>query len=157
LPYFWHIQNFIVSIDTMPLNEHLFFTSNNVLIFYSLTHNLKEHDHVYIFGAAWAIVQLSGSCRGCKNRPMLSTHDFKQRGATPTATWDLGLYGLIRRADTNVPQWDLKPLRTCICESPSYMYWTGCDRLVVALSISIPEVVSLSPARADIVKPKTLK
>jgi hypothetical protein len=37
-------------------------------------------------------------------RSMLSTHGFYR--VTPTATRDLGLYGLIQRSGTHVPQWD---------------------------------------------------
>jgi hypothetical protein len=31
--------------------------------------------------------------------------------ATPTATWDIGLYGLIRKTGTLVPRWDSNPRR----------------------------------------------
>jgi hypothetical protein len=38
---------------------------------------------------------------------------FEQGGIfivpTPTVTRDLGFYGLIRKTDTHVPQWDLNP------------------------------------------------
>ena len=37
--------------------------------------------------------------------------------ATPTATRDLGLYGLIRKTGTHVPQWDSKPPMTIAPDS----------------------------------------
>jgi hypothetical protein len=38
---------------------------------------------------------------------------FSREGplSTPTATRDLGLYGLIEKTDTHVPLWDLNPRR----------------------------------------------
>jgi hypothetical protein len=70
---------------------------------------------VCMFIAAWAIFQLSGGChhyrwQDCKFRPILSAQGLLAVRdlfrATPTATQDLGLYGLIRWTDTHVPQWD---------------------------------------------------
>jgi hypothetical protein len=71
-----------------------------------------------LFIAAWAIFQLSGGChhyrwQGCKFRPMLGVQGLwagrDLYRTTPTATRDLGLYGLIRKTGTHVPQWDLNP------------------------------------------------
>jgi hypothetical protein len=62
--------------------------------------------------AAWAIFQLSGGCHhyrwlGSKFRPMLGAQGLwagrDLYRATPTATRDLGLYGLIRKTGTHVP------------------------------------------------------
>jgi hypothetical protein len=59
--------------------------------------------------------QLSGGChhylwQGCKFKPMLDTQGFWAMRvlyrAAPTATRGLGLYGLIRKTGTHVPQWD---------------------------------------------------
>jgi hypothetical protein len=72
------------------------------------------------FLAAWAIFQLSGGCHhyrwlGCKFGPMLSAQGLwagrDLYRATPTATRDLGLYGLIWKTGTHVPQWDSNPRR----------------------------------------------
>jgi hypothetical protein len=71
-----------------------------------------------LFIAAWAIFQLSGGCHhyrwlGCKFRPMLGAQGLwagrDLYRATPTATRDLGLYCLIRKTGTHVPQWGLNP------------------------------------------------
>jgi hypothetical protein len=70
--------------------------------------------------AARAIFQLSDGChhyrwQGCKFRPMLGAQglwtgrDFYR--ATPTATRNPGLYGLIRKTGTYVPHWDSNPRR----------------------------------------------
>jgi hypothetical protein len=68
--------------------------------------------------AAQAFFQLSGSChhywwQGCKFWPMLGAQGLWAGRdlycATPTATRDLGLYGLIRKTGTHVPQWDSNP------------------------------------------------
>jgi hypothetical protein len=65
--------------------------------------------------AARAIFQLSGGChhyrwQGCKFWPMLGAQGLwagrDLYHATPTAKRDLGLYGLIRKTGTHVPQWD---------------------------------------------------
>jgi hypothetical protein len=67
---------------------------------------------VCLFIATRAICQLSGGCyhcrwQGCKFRPILGTQGLwtgrDLYRATPTATRDLGLYGLIRKAGTHVP------------------------------------------------------
>jgi hypothetical protein len=67
-----------------------------------------------LFIATRAIFQLSGGChQGCKFSPMLGAQDLwagrDLYGATPTATRDLGLYSLIRKTGTHVPQWDSNP------------------------------------------------
>jgi hypothetical protein len=71
-----------------------------------------------LFIAAWAIFQLSGGCHhcrwlGCKFRPMLGAQGLwagrDLYRATPTATRDLGLHGLIRKTGTHVPQWGSNP------------------------------------------------
>jgi hypothetical protein len=71
-----------------------------------------------LFIAARLIFQLSGGChhyrwQGCKFWPMLGTQGLwagrDLYRATPTATRDLGLYSLIRKAGTYVPQWDSNP------------------------------------------------
>jgi hypothetical protein len=73
---------------------------------------------VYLFIAARAIFQLSGDCHhyrwlGCKFRPMLGTQGLwagrDLYRTTPTAIRGLGLYGLIRKTGTHVPQWDSNP------------------------------------------------
>jgi hypothetical protein len=50
---------------------------------------------------------------GCKFRPMLGAQGLwagrDLYRATPTATRDLGLYGLIRKTGTHVPQWGSNP------------------------------------------------
>jgi hypothetical protein len=75
---------------------------------------------VCLFIAARAIFQLSGGChhyrwQGCKFWPMLGAQGLRAGRdlyrATPTATRDLGLYGLIRKTGTYVPQWDSNPRR----------------------------------------------
>jgi hypothetical protein len=62
--------------------------------------------------AAWAIFQLSGGCHHyrwlrCKFRPMLGAQGLwagrDLYRDTPTATRDLGLYGLLRKTGTHVP------------------------------------------------------
>ena len=73
---------------------------------------------VCLFIAAWAIFQLSGGCHhyrwlGCKFRPMLGAQGHwagrDLYRATPTATQNLGLYSLIRKTGTHVPQWGSNP------------------------------------------------
>ena len=60
-----------------------------------------------------AAVTITGDCQGCKFRPMLGPQGLwagrDLYRATPTVTWDLGLYGLIRKTGTQVPQWGLNP------------------------------------------------
>jgi hypothetical protein len=71
------------------------------------------HLFVCLFIATRGIFQLSGGfhhCRwkGRKFRPMLGAQGHwagrDLYRVTPTATWDLGLYGLIRKTGTIVPQ-----------------------------------------------------
>jgi hypothetical protein len=71
-----------------------------------------------LFIAAWAIFQLSGGCHhyrllGCTFRPMLGNQGLwagrDLYRATPTAIRDFGLYGLIGKTDTHVPQWGSNP------------------------------------------------
>jgi hypothetical protein len=73
---------------------------------------------VYLFIVARAIFQLSGAChhyrwQGCKFWPMFGAQGLWAGRvlyrATPTATRDLGLFGLIRKTGTYVPQWDSNP------------------------------------------------
>jgi hypothetical protein len=45
--------------------------------------------------------------------------------ATPTATRDLGLYSLIRKTGTYVPQWDSNPRRKERSENVLYYLETG--------------------------------
>jgi hypothetical protein len=79
---------------------------------------------VCLFIAAWAIFQLSSGCyhyrwQGCK-RLMLHSWLLAVRvlfRATPTATRDLGLYGLIRRTVTHVPQRDSNRERPLLLRS----------------------------------------
>jgi hypothetical protein len=75
---------------------------------------------VCLFIVARAIFQLSGGChhyrlQGCKFWPMLGAQGLwagrDLYRATPTATRDLGLYGLIRKTGTYIPQWDSNPQR----------------------------------------------
>jgi hypothetical protein len=70
--------------------------------------------------ATRAIFQLSVGChhcrwQGCKFRPIFGTQGLwagrDLYRATPTATRDLGLYGLIRKTGTHVPQWGSNPGR----------------------------------------------
>jgi hypothetical protein len=72
----------------------------------------------FLFIAAWSIFQLSGGGHhyrwlGCKFRPMLGAQGLwagrDLYRATPTATRNLGLYGLIRKTGTHVPQWGSNP------------------------------------------------
>jgi hypothetical protein len=78
----------------------------------------KDLLFVCLFIIAWAIFQLSGGChhyrwQGCKFRHMLGAQGLwagrDLYRATPTATRDLGFYGLIRKTGTHVPQWDSNP------------------------------------------------
>ena len=74
---------------------------------------------VCFFIGTRANFQLFGGCRhyrrqGYKFRPMLGAHEGLWSGrdlyrATPTATRDLGLYDLIWKTGTHVPQWDSNP------------------------------------------------
>jgi hypothetical protein len=76
---------------------------------------------LFLFIAARAIFQLSGGChhyrwQGCIFWPLLGPQGLWARRnfyrAPPTATWDLGLYSLIRKKTCiHVPQWDSNPRR----------------------------------------------
>jgi hypothetical protein len=94
-------------------------------LFHLLPRKHKQNDQdgfffVCLFIATRAIFQLSGGChhcrwQGCKFRPMLGAQGLwagrDLYRATPTVTRDLGLYGLIRKTGTHVPQWDSNPRR----------------------------------------------
>jgi hypothetical protein len=82
--------------------------------------SIKKDFFVCLFIAARAIFQLSGVChhyrwQGCKFWPMLGAQGLWAGRdlfrATPTATRDLGFYGLIRKSGTHIPQWDSNPRR----------------------------------------------
>jgi hypothetical protein len=73
---------------------------------------------VCLFIATGTIFQLSCCChhcrwQGCKFRPLFGAQGlWAGRGlylATPTATRDLGLYSLIRKTGTSIPQWESNP------------------------------------------------
>jgi hypothetical protein len=77
--------------------------------------NILSGTFVCLFKAVGAIFQLSGGChhyrrQGCKFWPMLGAQGLwagrDLYRATPTATRDLGFYGLLRKTGTHVPQWD---------------------------------------------------
>jgi hypothetical protein len=98
---------------------------------------------VCLFIATRVIFQLSGGSRhyrwhGCKSRPMLGAQGLwagrDLYRATPTATRDLGLYGLIRKTDTQVPQWDWNPNARIIRSLRPTLYTNHCATRVFVSS-----------------------
>jgi hypothetical protein len=71
---------------------------------------VQQNTYVWLFLAARAIFQLSGGCHQAAILDLCyALMAFRVRvlfRATPTATQDLGFYGLIRKTGTRVPQWD---------------------------------------------------
>jgi hypothetical protein len=103
----------------------LHFLESPLLVYLKETFNIRYLYILYricfcLFTAARAIFQLSGGChhyrwQGCKFWPMLGAQGLwagrDLYRTTPTATRDLGLYGLVRKTGTYVPQWDSNPRR----------------------------------------------
>jgi hypothetical protein len=114
--------NCLFNLSIFPSQENVY-DSYHIRVLCSFQHAhinfvLKNWVCLFVlFIAAWAIFQLSGGHHyrwlGCKFRPILGAQGPRAGRdlyrATPTATRDLGLYGLIRKTGTHVPQWGSNP------------------------------------------------
>jgi hypothetical protein len=118
----WHGASVLpVSSEGMPVLTVAFYDTQGMWGIHSNRIKLtmqKRWKVVCLFIATRAIYQLSGDCHhwrwlGCKFRSMLGAQGLWAGRdlycATPTATRDLGLYGLIRKTSIHVPQWDSNP------------------------------------------------